>query len=47
MLGNEEGMEITLIVPEEIPQDEEGLNRVKELAKAKSELSKKNGFCRR
>ncbi|SHL54201.1 hypothetical protein SAMN05720764_11623 [Fibrobacter sp. UWH5] len=41
MLGTDEGMEITQIVPEEIPQNEEGMNQIKERVKAKSELSKK------
>lgn len=41
MLGTEEGMEITQIVPEEIPTDEAGLKLIEERLAAKPELAKK------
>ncbi|WP_173384322.1 RND family transporter [Fibrobacter succinogenes] len=41
MLGTEEGMEITQIVPEEIPNDEAGIAEIEKKLAAKPELSKK------
>ena len=41
MLGNDEGMEITQIVPEEIPADEAGIAEIEKRLAAKPELAKK------
>ena len=41
MLGTEEGMEITQIVPEEIPSDEAGIAEIEKKLAAKPELAKK------
>lgn len=41
MLGTEEGMEITQIVPEEIPNDEAGIAEIEKKLAAKPELAKK------
>ena len=41
MLGTEEGMEITQIVPEEIPTDEAGLAEIEKRLADKPELAKK------
>jgi hypothetical protein len=41
MLGNEDGMEITQIVPEEIPTDQAGIDEIEKKLAAKPELAKK------
>lgn len=41
LVGNDEGMAIEQIVPEEIPSDRDGLNEIKRLAYSKPEVARK------